>query len=307
MDVAMLPPAEAGAKIRARPPAVGWPWRPRWTTGRRCGGDSRRDRTGAGRFTEIARLADPDPWRNRLRAVPQISASGNASARGPRQVGTDRRTARGEPHLLGVTLLDSGDPTGAKPILREAVRRYPVTSGSTTACRAAWNGRAREEAIRLHRRAIAPARRHELAHPLEQKGETDRPSPSSRIWRDSGRKEGGTSAAWARLLKDQGRTAEARDVLDEAISILGGGRARARPARHPHESRFCPLWQGELNRGDRRIPRGAAAQARPRRGPLQPRPRAVRRGSGTRRSPNTARRCAQARLRRGPQQPRRRS
>ena len=63
---------------------------------------------------------------------------------------------------------------------------------------------------------------------------------------------------------------------------------------------------GEAGRGDRRIPRGDPAQARLRRGPLQPRHRPEQPGEagrGDRRIPRGD--PAQARLRRGPQQPRR--
>ena len=62
-------------------------------------------------------------------------------------------------------------------------------------------------------------------------------------------------------------------------------------AMRPHQPRQRPARPGEARRGDRRIPHGDPAQARPRRGPLQPRHRpAIARASSTRRSPNTARR-----------------
>ena len=45
-----------------------------WTTGRPCEFDGSMTRMVHVGFTEIARLADPDPWRNRLHNVPRISS-----------------------------------------------------------------------------------------------------------------------------------------------------------------------------------------------------------------------------------------
>ena len=75
----------------------------------------------------------------------------------------------------------------------------------------------------------------------------------------------------------------------------------------PTSTSASPWRPGEARRGDRRVPRGDPAQARPRRGPLQPRrrpggPGEARRGG--RRVPRGD--PAQARLRRGPLQPRHR-
>ena len=77
IDLAALPPAEAGAKIRARPPSVALALAAAlddWAAVRR------RPRAGRGRgrarLSEAARAADPDPWRNRARERPGSAGQG---------------------------------------------------------------------------------------------------------------------------------------------------------------------------------------------------------------------------------------
>src|SRR5262249_30667742 len=73
MDLAVLPPVESGAKLAARPTPVRVALAAAlddWAAARRI---SRRDEAGARRLIQIARLADPDPWRDRLRAVLELA------------------------------------------------------------------------------------------------------------------------------------------------------------------------------------------------------------------------------------------
>ncbi|MFO0891162.1 MAG: serine/threonine-protein kinase [Isosphaeraceae bacterium] len=68
LDLAVLPPAEAAAAIRKRPPAVAAALvsaLDEWAGVRRARGD----RAGAGRLAEVANAADPDPWRQGLQST----------------------------------------------------------------------------------------------------------------------------------------------------------------------------------------------------------------------------------------------
>ena len=69
IDLAGLPPAEAGAKIKARPPSVALALAAAlddWAAIRRGSGETP---AGAAQLSEAARVADPDPWRNDLRTA----------------------------------------------------------------------------------------------------------------------------------------------------------------------------------------------------------------------------------------------
>src|SRR5579864_962174 len=69
IDLATLPPAEAGAKIKARPASVALELAASlddWAATRR---GWRKDAVGAAQLSEAARVADPDLWRTKLRAA----------------------------------------------------------------------------------------------------------------------------------------------------------------------------------------------------------------------------------------------
>ena len=109
----LCPRPRRGRRSKPGPPPCGWPWRPRSTTGRPCAGTSEATRLGRARLTEAARLADPDPWRNRLRELLQTSASQDRLTSlkdSPSRHGS--RVARGEPPLIGSDLARHGRPDG---------------------------------------------------------------------------------------------------------------------------------------------------------------------------------------------------
>jgi tetratricopeptide (TPR) repeat protein len=83
------------------------------------------DRSGDGwkRVSAVARAADPDPWRNRLRdALPKNDRKALRAL-------ADDEALRAQPAstlvLLGVGLGEAGDPAGAVAVLRQAQRRHP--------------------------------------------------------------------------------------------------------------------------------------------------------------------------------------
>ena len=79
IDFASLSPAEAGAKIRARPPSVALALAGAlddWGEIRRV---RRADAAGSARLSEAALAADPDPWRTELRNA--LNQNDSAAAR----------------------------------------------------------------------------------------------------------------------------------------------------------------------------------------------------------------------------------
>ena len=214
---------------------------------------------------EAARLADPEPYRDRLRTIllaedrkPQAEAL-KALAAAPEAAELPAPTAV----LLGQTLADLGQAEAAVALLRAAAGRHPGDVWVNYALAGALDKlrpSAREEAVRYYTaaRALRPETAHELAHLLERMG---RGAEAEAVFRDLTDRRPENARHLGCLgthLKESGRAADAAPILDRAIAA---GRA------------------------------GDPAQARPRRGPQQPRQRPARtRGSWTRPSPNTARR-----------------
>src|SRR5262249_17323847 len=120
IDVVALPPAEAGTKIKARSDRVASTIAAavdHWAAVRRS---RRKDGLGAERLTDVARSADPNPWRNQLRHALGLP-------KGQRELDTLHELVRsakidGLPpvslNLLGSALLGAGDPTTAEGVLR---------------------------------------------------------------------------------------------------------------------------------------------------------------------------------------------
>jgi eukaryotic-like serine/threonine-protein kinase len=238
IDLSSLTPAEAGAKIQARPAAVRVALAAALDDWAAVLSNLRNDRAGAQRLTEAARVADPDPWRNHLRERLRTSQSQDRLTR----LRDLARSARADElpavslHLLGATLLDLGDPAGAEAILREAQRWYPndVWLNYTLARCLIRLGR-REEAIRYYMaaRSLRPETAHELAHVLHEEGETNQ---AIAIFQDLARlrpEEGWHLTCLSVALRSRGRNQEAEVALDEAIAAL-----RAAIALRPESAQF---------------------------------------------------------------------
>jgi serine/threonine-protein kinase len=178
IDLAKLVPAEAGAKIKARPASVV----PGLTAALDDWAAIRRDKgknaAGAAQLSAVARVADPDPWRNELRTVldqadekAQLTALQNLAKKakfeelGPISL-----------HLLGAGLHDAGDDKLAESVLRKAQERHPRDVWINTALGNVLGAQNRtDEAIRFltAARAIRPETAHQLAHVLAERGDFD--------------------------------------------------------------------------------------------------------------------------------------
>jgi eukaryotic-like serine/threonine-protein kinase len=233
IDIASSPPAEAGAMIAARPRVVRVSLATAiddWSAVRR---GSQHGRDGAFRLTEVARLADPDPWRNRLRDFLQTSANQDrlTGLKGLARPESMEMLPAVSFHLLGATILNTGDPADAAAVLRHGQRLHPndVWLNFTLAQCLGRLGR-REEAIRYYvaARSLRPETAHELGHALEEKGETDE---AINVFQDLTRMRPSVSrhlVCLGNILKSRGRTEEANTALDAALARFRAA-MRAKP------------------------------------------------------------------------------
>jgi tetratricopeptide (TPR) repeat protein len=223
IDVAALPPAVAGEQIKARPAATAQAlavalddWAAvRWRR--------RADRTGAQRLAEAARVADDDPWRRDLRAaLYQTDRSARLTA-----LQAAARSARFDTlgavslDLLGTALESLGDPATAETVLRAAQRRHPddvwINYDLADLCE---KRNRREDAVRFYTaaRSIRPETAHQLAHLLEDEGESDE---AVAVFHDLARLRPRNAvhlACLGRLLKELGQPEEAGQFLDAAVA-----------------------------------------------------------------------------------------
>ncbi len=175
MDLEALPPAEAGARIKARTPVVAIELAGAlddWAAIRR---GKRGNATAALRLSEVASIADPDPWRVSSYAPPWFSPTRPPGAAALQAVAAKANLDDLGPislYLLGVGLFGAGDSSEAQSVLRKAQRRYPQDVWIILDLANLTSG---EEAIRFYTaaRAIRPETAHALAHRLDQRGDSD--------------------------------------------------------------------------------------------------------------------------------------
>ncbi len=185
--------------------------------------DRRKDRAGAAALTALARAADPDDWRNRLRtALDQPDAAARRTTLQGLAAGASYETLGPVSlDLLGRALNDAADPAGAEAVLRRAQQQYPgdVWINYDLAMALEKLSR-REEAIRFYTaaRSLRPETAHELAHALEKKGEGHE---ALGIFEDLKRLRPGNGRLLGCLgvaLKNQGRSQEAGAILEAAVA-----------------------------------------------------------------------------------------
>ena len=322
LDLSAVPSAEAGAKIRARPPGVALVLAAaldQWSAVRR---KNRNDPTGASRLAEVARLADRDPWRDNLRAALALADKDGRKAALQALASTAKFDELGaiSLDLLGNALADAGDPATAERVLRRAQARHTGDVWiNYDLARVLERLNRRADAIRFYTaaRALRPETAHELAHALAGRGESDE---AIEVFRDLARlrpKMGRHLGCLATELIGRGRSKEAAAALEQAVAAhreairlkpddaiahnnLGlaldeQGKLDEAVAEYREAIRLKPddaiahdnlgialADAGEARRGRRRMPRGDPAQARLRRRPQQPRHRPGRPGEARR-------------------------
>ncbi len=181
------------------------------------------NRSGAGRITAVARVADPDDYRGRLRTAlmePRVSERRVAL----RELARSATAAELPPvtsALLGVGLLRAGDPITAESVLRPAQRRHPADPWLAQVLARTLETRSRpEEAIRYYfiARAARPESAHALAHALERQGEW---TEAIDVLREAVRLNPANvrhHSCLAKALKAQGQVREAEKELDAALA-----------------------------------------------------------------------------------------
>ncbi len=241
IDVTTLPPAEAGARIQARPARVAAALVSAlddWAAARRS---RRYDRPGALRLSEAATAADFAPWRVGLRQALDLSdRASRAKVLRDLAASTNPETAPAiDLDLLGTALAEVGEPKTAEEVLRAGRRRFPadVWLNFDLAHLLETQSR-REEAVRYYSvaRALRPETAHELAHVLEAKGES---VEAAAVFRELVRLRPDEASHWrcyGRLLKDRGDRPGSKEALDKAVAIL-----RKRMKLRPNDSRVSML------------------------------------------------------------------
>ncbi len=217
----------AQAKIKGRPAATAAEMIEAldvWASVRR----GRGDREGANRLTEIARLADPDPWRDRVRSAlknPEGAASLAELVKLARATPVADVSATSM-DLLGRSLADLGDFPAAETVLRLAHQRHPADPWVSHDLAEVLVRLGRDDdAIRFDTaaRSIRPEAAHALAHTLARVGETD---DAIAVFRDLVKRRPGDArqlACLGRTLKEAGRSAEGDATLDAAIAAYRAG------------------------------------------------------------------------------------
>jgi serine/threonine-protein kinase len=176
IEVEALDPQEAAARIRARPPAVALAmaaalddWALHWRRPKPPAADWQR-------LLQVARAADPDAWRDRLRAT-----LGSKDLPGLRRLMDEARPALlplPSVQLLGRAMLQAGDATRAVALLGAVREQHPgdvwINYDLAQALRAQQPPQL-TEALRYYTaaQALRPEVGHALGHALEEAGRRD--------------------------------------------------------------------------------------------------------------------------------------
>jgi tetratricopeptide (TPR) repeat protein len=191
---------------------------------------------GAAALGAVSCVADPDPWRNELRATLDRSDKPARLAALQALAKTAKIDELGPVslQLLGNGLKDAGDSELAETFLRSAQQYYPGDVWINYALGTVLERLSRnEEAIRFYTaaRAIRPEVAHQLAHSLDRLARTDE---AIAVFRNLQRLRPGnarhlTCLGWT--LRYDGREREANEVMDAALAA-----ARERVKLKPEDS-----------------------------------------------------------------------
>jgi serine/threonine-protein kinase len=230
IDMATLPPAEAGAKIKARPASVGLALAASlddWASQRRRARPKPEE--GWKHLVAAARNADPDPRRDRLRELwswPDRKGQLEQLRRLAQEANPENWPVQSL-NLLAGTLGDAGDPEAAVMLLRRAQARHPadvwVNYDLGRYLERVHPPRI-EDAIRFYTsaRALRPETAHQLAHALESRGQG---AEAVAVFIDLVRlrpSNGRHQTCYGRLLKNLGNRVAAEEVLSQRDVQLFG-------------------------------------------------------------------------------------
>jgi tetratricopeptide (TPR) repeat protein len=226
LDMDELGPEAAGAKIKARPEGVVLAlaaalddWAARRRTARPKDADAWKQLVAA------ARVADPEPTRDRLRQL--WSEPDRKAQREPLLKLAQEADPRGWPPasliLLAGALADAGERDAAADLLRRSQAEHPGdvwVNYDLARLLEQFHPPRTEEAIRFYSvaRALRPETAHELAHALEGRGRGDE---AVVVFRDLTRLRSGNGRHWSclgKLLRDRGDRAGSEAALGEAIA-----------------------------------------------------------------------------------------
>jgi serine/threonine-protein kinase len=224
IDLDVLTPAEAAARLRARPGAVVaqvLPYLDSWSLVRR------NDEQPADRWQRplaVASAIDTDAERNRLRALVEradIRRQGAAL----RALAQERQASDLPPAnilQLASALREAGDPATAISLLESAAQRYPddVWINYNLAQALAESPARRDEAVRYYTaaRALRPETAHNLAHLLDQMGRSEEAIATFRALVKVRPGEARNIGCLASTLLARQRGEEGQKTLDQAIA-----------------------------------------------------------------------------------------
>jgi serine/threonine-protein kinase len=255
LELDTLEPAEFARRLRRQPEAVVIElsaFLDDWSDVRR---GAKRPVAAWRKPLEAARLADPDPYRDRLRAIllaehhQTESEAVKALVAAPAAAHLPAPTAA----LLGRILAGHGQAEAAVALLRPAAGRHPedVWVNHTLAQALGKVGpSAREEALRYYTvaRALRPETAHDLAHLLERMGRRAEAEVVFRDLTDRRPKNARHLGCLGIHLKESGRAADAAPILDRAVAAARAAiELKADDAAAHFNLGFALLGQGKFD------------------------------------------------------------
>ncbi len=228
IDVDTLPPAEASARIRARPASVSLALSAAIDDWAFCRRKSRPKPEDAWmRLVAAARATDLDPGRDRMREL-WAQLDRKRQLEPLRKLALEAAPETWPPQsllLLANAMADAGDPNSAVALLRRAQARHPGDvwiNFRLGFLMERTHPPQTEEAIRFYTaaRALRPETAHELALALESRGRGDE---AAAVFRDLVRLRPERGLHWTeygRFLRDHGDRASADEALNRAVLAL---------------------------------------------------------------------------------------